>query len=234
MMTKFQITVNNIKNNFEQRQVDEMKRIIILLIILSLGLMAGCQSNPTNPNPNNNAPPVVPQPDPPAAYFPLTLGSYWEYEGHGNEYATFNRKVLFVKGNRAQTTEDNGGTVSTRVIETTENSVKILYFSGEDYEPKNLLDTNFPINSNSMILQAPIKVGTAWPGDGDNKQIVAVDAVVETPAGKFENCVQVKLTNPNSTIYQYFKKGIGMVKQEFISAESNTTVTSTLKKYEIK
>ena len=84
----------------------------------------------------------------------------------------------------------------------------------------------------SIVLQGPITVGTSWSDQGVNKSIVAVDAVVDTPAGKFENCIKVKSAGPNDTIYQYYKKGVGMVKQEFIAGD--TTVTSTLRKYQVK
>ncbi|PKM77199.1 MAG: hypothetical protein CVU90_08585 [Firmicutes bacterium HGW-Firmicutes-15] len=214
-----------------------MKRIsIIMLFILGLNLIGGCQTA-TNNQSNNPTDTNQPAPNPvvvnlPADYYPLTVGSSWEYEGAGNEFASFTRKVLFSKGNMTQTTEDNGGTVATRIIETTDNAVKIVFFAGEDYQPKNLLDTNFTTNDNDIILQAPLKVSTSWAGKDANKSIIAIDALVDTPAGKFDNCIKVKFAGQNDTIYQYFKKGVGMVKQEFISG--NTTVTSTLKRYEVK
>ncbi len=219
-----------------------MKRIsLILILVLGLGLLSGCQAannqvnnlpgNQTNNQGNNQI--VIPPEEMPKDYFPLTVGSYWEYEGSGNEYATFTRKVLFSKDNLAQTTEDNGGTVATRIIETTDTMVKVIYMAGEDYQPKNLLETNFTRNTNDIILQAPLKVGTAWAGNNTNKQIIAVDATVETPAGKFENCIKVKYPGQNDNLYQYFKKGVGMVKQEFITT-NNEIISSTLKKYEIK
>jgi hypothetical protein len=196
--------------------------IIILLIILGLVLMGGCQSDKPNPDTSEL----------PSEYFPLTAGSYWEYEGEGNEFASFTRKVLFTKENLAQTTEDNGGTVMTRIYETNDNKVTNVYLAGEDYNPENLLEKGYTPNENNIMLQAPLKAGTAWDSNGVNKSIVAVDAVVETPAGKFDNCIKVEIPSSNDTMYQYFKKGVGMVKQEFIAGDM--TVTSTLKKYEIK
>jgi len=222
-----------------------MKKIsVILLLILALGLLGGCQAanNQTNNPPANNIPgnnvpgnnqSTTPPEEMPKDYYPLTVGSYWEYEGAGNEYASFTRKVLFAKGNLAQTSEDNGGTVATRIIETTDSYVKVVYMQGEDYQPQNLLETGYTANANDILLQAPVKVGTTWAGNNTNNQIIAIDAIVDTPAGKFENCVKVKLSGLNDTIYQYYKKGVGMVKQEFITT-NNETISSTLKKYEIK
>lgn len=222
-----------------------MRKInLILLLVLALVVLGGCQgiSNQTKNPPANNVPGnnipgnnqiTTPPQEMPKDYYPLTVGSYWEYQGAGNEYASFTRKVLFAKGNLAQTSEDNGGTVATRIIETTDSYVKVVYMKGEDYQAKNLFDTGYTANANDILLQAPVKAGTTWAGTNTNKQIIAVDATVDTPAGKFENCVKVKLPGQNDTIYQYYKKGVGMVKQEFITT-NNETITSTLKKYEIK
>ena len=220
------------------------KTNVILLVILALVVLGGCQAanNQTNNSPANNVPgnnvpgnsqTTTPPEEMPKNYYPLTVGSYWEYEGAGNEYASFNRKVLFAKGNLAQTSEDNGGTVATRVIETTNSYVKVVYMQGEDYQPQNRLESGYTANANDILLQAPVKAGTTWAGTNTNKQIIATDAAVDTPAGKFDNCIKVKLPGQNDTIYQYYKKGVGMVKQEFITT-NNETITSTLKKYEIK
>lgn len=206
----------------------------ILLLIFGLALLGGCKTTTNNietPPPANNNP-VITQADSPTDYYPVTVGSSWEYEGSGNEYATFTRKVLFTKGNLAQTSEDNGGTVATRIIDSNASAVKIVYFEGESYNPSNLLETNFTANANSVLLMAPIQVGTTWTEDTNTKTIMAIDAVVDTPAGQFDNCVKVKIANPNDTSYEYYKKGVGMVKREFISGD--TTVTSTLQNYKIK
>lgn len=50
----------------------------------------------------------------PADYFPIALGSVWKFEGHGDEFAQFERRVTHKSGNRAQL-EDASGTVSAGV-----------------------------------------------------------------------------------------------------------------------
>lgn len=148
------------------------------------------------------------------------------------EYASFKRQVLFTRDNLAQISEDNGGTVIARIFQVNNDSIKSIYFKGESYNPVNLLTSNFVSNDDSRILVTPIKVRTTWTDNNSKKEIIAVNAIVETPAGKFEGCLKIKITNQNDIIYQYYKQGIGMVKQEFISGD--TKITSTLKKYEIK
>ena len=163
------------------------------------------------------------------AYFPLSIGSTWQYLGDGNEYASFTRKVLFKEGDRTQTMEDNGGTVSANIYRVTDGEVRLVYSKGEEYDKVNLLDSKD--NRNSIILKAPLKVGTKWKNAEDEREIVAINASVDTPAGRFEDCIKVSIKSQNSTMYEYFKAGAGMVKREFIS--EGLTVTSTLEKYEI-
>lgn len=221
------------------------KLSVLVLLIFTLVWLGGCQSanNNTNKPPMNNPPandlpgnqpPSPPMAPLPADYYPLTVGSFWEYEGSGNEYASFSRKVLFAKGGLAQTSEDNGGTVATRVVDSTASYVKVVFMQGEDYQPQNLLEKGFTANSDDILLQAPIQVGTSWSSPNNTvKQIVDVNFTVTTPAGRFDNCVQVKQPGQDFTIYQYYQKGVGMVKQEFITAD-NEIISSTLKRYEIK
>lgn len=206
--------------------------LVVLLIILQLGCQGRTNNQNANPPNNNQTGTNVVVDTPPGQYYPLKVGSTWEYEGAGNEFASFTRKVVFAQGNLAQISEDNGGTVITRIIQTNENAVTVVYFSGEDYQPQNKLVGGFTSNENDILLQAPVKVGTTWASKNANKSVVSITESVDTPAGKFDNCIKVKFTGQNDTIYQYYKSGVGLVKQEFISG--NTTITSTLKKYDIK
>lgn len=60
--------------------------------------------------------------------------------------------------------------------------------------------------------------------------IVDTNATVNTPAGEFKNCLKVKLTYPESTIYEYYQAGVGLVKREFLS--EGFEVTSTLESWQ--
>ncbi|UWG96505.1 GerMN domain-containing protein [Dehalobacter sp. DCM] len=166
----------------------------------------------------------------PGDYFPLNQGSSWQYLGDGNEYASFSREVLYVQGNKSQIKEDNGGTVSTSVYQITDTAVTQIYFAGEDYIAGNIL--NQPGNRNITVIKAPIQAGTEWTAGNATREIVDVKATVNTPAGNFDNCVQVKITENQSTSYEYYKKGIGLVKREFISG--NDKISSILASYSLK
>ncbi|HWR60275.1 MAG TPA: hypothetical protein VN580_01605, partial [Clostridia bacterium] len=161
-------------------------------------------------------------------FFPVSVGSTWKYLGEGNEYATFERKALFREGDKAQFSEDNGGTVSASVFKVADKEIVRTFFRGEEYNQENLM--NEKANDNTIILKEPLKAGTKWKNQKDDREIAATDAVVETPAGKFTGCIKVSIRTENSTMYEYYKAGVGMVKREFVS--EGMTVTSILEKYE--
>lgn len=120
-----------------------LSKLMITAVIISGILLGGCaQTIKTKPKEENQKVRETPKKQSqqvpsktvsplPSDYFPLTAGMSWEYQGEGNEYASFKRKVLFVKGNLAQIQEDNGGTVSASVFKTTNDSVNRVFFTSE-------------------------------------------------------------------------------------------------------
>jgi len=228
-----------------------MKKIIqlsLFVFLLSFSLLlVGCnksvqpplpESKPT-PSPTTTpakTPVITPTPEPAkeavpavklADFFPVVAGSTWEYQGDGNEYASFSRKIVFTSGNLAQIREDNGGTVTASVYKISPNSVTRIYNLAEAYGQTNYLKS--PPNENLVILKTPLQVGTKWTEPNGTREIVDLKATVTTPAGSFTQCLKVKITDKNSTVYEYFKSGVGMVKREFISGD--TTISSSLKKH---
>lgn len=193
----------------------------ILFILLGM-LAAGCAKEE----------PVIPNPDEELgakAYFPATVGDIWEYEGQGNEYASFYREVVYGEGDLAQFSEDNGGTVTATVYSITEDVITQVFFKGEEYE-----DTNFLAeepNADMVILKAPLSEGTQWNTENGSRKIVDLDATVDTPAGQFLSCIQVEVEEGDSTLYEYFAPEVGMVKREFIMGEEK--VTSSLSDFSI-
>ena len=222
-----------------------MKRLCVTLVaimlVLTLFFISGCflsRRTPTPPPENQQEqekeeePKEEQQPEEISLkeYFPLTEGTKWQYLGEGNEFASFTSEVLFVKEDRAQVMENNGGTVSASVFKVTDDEIVRIFFKGEEYDKTNFLDEE--PNDNLVILKKPLKVGTKRETTHGTREIVETDAIVDTPAGKFEDCIKVRILLDTSTSFEYFKQGIGMVKREFIYED--TIVTSTLEKYEIK
>ena len=226
-----------------------MKKVIrlslLVFLVSSIFLLVGCNKSAQPPLPESKqsetttpekTPVKTPEPEPakevvPAVklgdFFPVVAGSTWEYQGEGNEYASFSRNILFTSGNLAQIREDNGGTVSAAVFKISPDAVTRIFFLGEAYGQTNYLHS--PSNENIVILKTPLQVGTKWTEPNGNREIVDLNATVTTPAGSFTQCLKVKISNENSTLYEYFKNGVGMVKREFISGD--TKISSSLKKH---
>lgn len=223
-----------------------MKKVLSLVLLVFLIFIsifpAGC-TQPKKPNAqkpkteeSKNQKPKTQEPKAqvppkqkisPGDFFPLSVGSTWDYEGEGNEYASFTREVLFASGDRAQIREDNGGTASAAVFKTSPDAVTRIFFMGEAYGKDNFLNTE--PKENIIILKNPLQVGTKWEEPNGTREIVDMSAKVDTPAGSFDECIKVKISSKDSTLYEFYKKDIGMVKREFKSGD--TVVTSSLRKY---
>jgi predicted small lipoprotein YifL len=73
----------------------------------------------------------------------------------------------------------------------------------------NVLE-NFTITEKHKWLNLPISVGDGWL-DGDAKyDILAVDKTVETPAGTFNDVIEVQMTKGN-VVKLYYAKGVGLI-----------------------
>ena len=235
----------SIKTKGELAVKNVIRLSLLVFLLSSTFLLLGCTKTVQPPLPENKqsvtttpeqTPVKTPAPEPvkevistvkPGDFFPVVMGSSWDYQGEGNEYASFTRKVLFTSENLAQIREDNGGTVSAAVYKISPESVSRVFFLGEAYGQTNYLKS--PSNENIVILKTPLQVGTKWTGPNGTREIADLNAAVTTPAGSFTQCLKVKITDKNSTVYEYFKKGVGMVKREFITGD--TKIFSSLKKH---
>lgn len=191
----------------------------------------GCTTGQDNP-PGNDITPTNTGTEKVGDYFPITPGSRWVYLGEGNEYASYTQEAMYTEDNMAQFVSDNGGTVMTSIFEIHDDYVKRVYQEGETYNPDNYLKAGFTPNDDTILLQAPIKIGASWTNSGSTREIVSVNSNVDTPAGSFDNCIKVKVSFENSTTYEYYHKNTGMIKSEFHS--DGAVVTSTLEEFEIK
>lgn len=202
------------------RQKRTISTFIFLFLIM---VMMGCGK--TNSTTNTDKKML-------ANYFPMQAGSYWEYEGEGNEYASYKRVVIFTKDNLYQTSFDNGGTVATEIFSVTPEAVNRSYFAGENYNPSNLLEKGFEKTENKYLI-TPLAVGTKWQDGDTSKEITALDASVDTPAGKFENCIKVQYSSQaDAKTFRYYKEGVGLVMEEYIAQDYK--IFSRLKKYGTK
>lgn len=166
-------------------------------------------------------------------FYPLKVGNIWEYEGDGMNYSTFVQKVVFRKGNRYQINIDNGSTVMANILVENKDNIINTYKSGEISNNVELLDKGR--NVNIILLQLPIEKGNFWISEENHYEIIDTAADITVPAGRFEDCIAVRMTfkdNTSNMIY-YYKEGIGLVQSEF-RTEAGDLITSKLKKYEFK
>lgn len=211
-----------------------MKKLLIILSILVI-MLAACNNNRVTPDKGTPGPTAVttpspsPEPDKAADYFPLTENIHMQYKGTGNEYAQYETWVDYIKDDKIQIRESNGGTVSVNVYRLEDGALRKVYTQAEVYY---LHDFTNLVNTDEIIIKEPIQVGTSWTlTDGTVRNITAIDKEVETPSGKY-TALEVTTTWADSITKDYFVKGIGLIKNEFVSTDSTMTVTSELEKTE--
>lgn len=205
----------------------KMPPIVFLIVMMLITFLTGCSVIDMKPAPSDNE-----EEKSIAAYLPLSVGNYWSYEGIGNEYATYTEKVTHQKDKKYQVIVDNGGTVTANRYEVTDSSIVNTLRQPEFYEDKNILDS--PVNYHAVLLQSPLTLGNTWESEGNTCEIVDTMATVDVPAGTFENCLAIKITfvDSGNISYYYYKKGVGMVKTEYVMP-GNDSIISQLKEYSL-
>jgi hypothetical protein len=202
---------------------------IILIILVLISFTACSQDQDVKPSPPTTSPtPIEPEEDeePIAepinevevkdveAYFPLQVGNRWEYEGEGNEFASYTQEVVFSEGNRYQLTTDNGGTVMANIFEVRDDSIVNVYKMGESYDHKNLLKEQN--NIEAVMLKEPIKMGNKWISEENTYEIIDTNASITVPLGSFDKCIVVKLTFKDGSVeLLHYKAGVGLLQSEF-------------------
>lgn len=203
--------------------VNRFIMMMLTVLLLSAMMLAGsaCKAN-------------KPETKQAKEYFPSTMGSYWKYQGTGNEFASFRSEVVFGKANRVQLKENNGGTMIDSVYEISDTQVSRINYLPESYEKKNYLER--PANQRIVLLKLPLEPGQSWENANDKREIVSVNANVDSPAGKFDHCIKIKISpqsmSSTAITYEYYRQGVGLVKRQFTSG--NDTVSSVLEEYQIK
>ena len=92
-------------------------------------------------------------------YYPMKENTRYVYEGTGNEYASYNVMIDYVKEGKVQQRIDNGGTMMVNIIELTNGKLIRTYSRGEAYYRENLLESES--GEEEILLMEPLKEGTA-------------------------------------------------------------------------
>lgn len=201
----------------------------IITLVLVVILLSGCHPFQTpSPEPTRSPSPVA-EHSKVNQYLPLKVGNSWNYEGIGNEYASYSQKVTHQQDNHCQVIV-NSGTSTVIRYQITEDSILQTYRDHEFYEDKSILD--LPSNIEIIVLKQPLKVGATWQSDDNLCEIVSVNDTVQVPAGSFKDCLAVKTTYKDSGNYSidYYAKEVGLVKSEYVM-DNNEKVISQLSDY---
>lgn len=162
-------------------------------------------------------------------YYPLNNNAKYDYEGTGNEYASYEVFVEYTSANKIQQRVDNGGTVMARVLELKDGKLTRLLSKGETYYRENLLDRKD--GAEEIILMEPLQKGTTWTlADGRVRSITSISTQVTTPLGTYD-AIEVVTEGPNGNVTDYYAKNIGLVKSIF--ASEGVEVVSSLKSMEV-
>ena len=211
---------------------NKKKLAIFIIFLIAIVVTISCIPSPKIPQTETPPAPEMPKEEDISLYYPLGEGYEWEYEGVGNEYASYTKKVTHSNNNRFQAMIDNGGTRSANIYEITDDSVVNTYMEGEVYDDKNVLDKEN--NLNVILIKLPIEVGNKWESEENSYEIVDINALVTVPAGTFDNCISVKEVYKDQTaeMFYYYKKDIGLVKSEF-KTNDGFVISSSLKSYKL-
>jgi hypothetical protein len=201
------------KDIAEERSNGNLKKVLTLLLIASLFVLPGCYKRPASPPPQEKAINDV------RIYFPAEQSLTWIYEGSGNEYAAFTRKVIYKEDRRVQLAQDNGGTRLGMVLQVLPEAVSVNYVREEFYTDTKLFSE--AANRSEILLKAPLKAGAVWETGRERREVISIDETVQVPAGTYSNVVKVKVTsltaNTASENVEYYAPNVGLVLQQFIT-----------------
>jgi PBP1b-binding outer membrane lipoprotein LpoB len=185
-----------------------MKKSIILIMLL-MALLAGCTTGVKTPNKDTTSVEPLKAKD----FFSFEKDVFMDFKGTGNEYAEYKTYVDYVKDDIVQIRNMNPGTVSVFVYQYKDGKLIKTYSRGETYY---LYDYTNLKDKEEVIIEEPIKEGTSWSvGESSTRSITGINKEIDTPSGKY-NALEITTENNDSIIKDYYVKGIGKVKSEFV------------------
>ncbi len=162
----------------------------------------------------------------PRDYFPLAVGNEWTYRDVSPSLPA----------------DRQGTTRTVRILEHTRDG---YYRDNERGELR--ADPDCVHDRSRRLLCAPLEPGKTWASvvsvsSTERYEIAAVGEVVQTPAGRFENCVRVRAHNRASATTDHvlemtYAPGVGPVRlQTFVIVEGKVTpqVSAVLERYRVQ
>jgi hypothetical protein len=178
-----------------------------------------------------------------AVYYPLQPGKVYSYEVRmeaGNSFKKDNTTINIT--NNIIPSVEIKGFKSFPIVSQKPNGKIVNYFAvnnegvfriakKSDNDPAIVIFDNL-----DFIIKNPVQVGNAWTGkDHSRLQIVSVSESVTVPAGRFDNCVKIKVERVATSVDPFSRKGdiadnteyltlapdVGLVKHEAIQKMAN-------------
>lgn len=214
-----------------------MKKYYLFLFIALLSLAACGEKNMDTPNvdtPNEVVPdqPDVDEENEPVeetmdmADFFMPDGSVVEFEGEGNEFASYTQKTEWIDDQYVNIYEDNGGTTVLYTFRVAEDQVDVIRREGEMYNEDQStakeLDELTPLY---IYLKLPLEKSARF----DDWEVVDVDGTLDTPYDTFKDVITIEKDEGDLLTRLYFAKGYGEIKREIVMEDATMTVTSTIK-----
>jgi hypothetical protein len=190
-----------------------LKKILPIVLIAYVLALTGSYSRPVDPPTQEKSITDV------RSYFPAEQNLTWIYEGSGNEYAAFTRKVIYREDSRVQIAQDNGGTRLGMVLQVLSEAVSVNYVREDFYTDTKLF--NEAANRSEVLLKAPLKAGAVWEAGRERREVISIEESVQVPAGNYSNVVKLKVTsleaNTASENFEYYAPNVGLVLRQFIT-----------------
>lgn len=136
----------------------------------------------------------------------------YNYEGSGNEFASFTWTPQFNQENYYQLAKDNSGTTVVDIYEYNNDEIVHVFSRPETYFRDNFMaiGTTEKYKVNEVILKQPIAVGTNWTTDDAFYEITSVDKEISVPAGDYTT-IEVTIDYEDFIIKKYYAENVGLI-----------------------
>ena len=209
-----------------------MKKYYLFLFIAMLSLAACGENNidtpnevaPDQPNVDGKTEPAEETMD--LADFFMPDGSIVEFEGEGNEFASYTQKTEWIDDQYVNVYEDNGGTTVLYTFRVTDDQVDVIRREGEMYkEDQATAEELDKLTTLYIYLKLPLEKGAKF----DDWEVVEVDGTLDTPYDTFKDVITIEKDEDDILTRLYFAKDYGEIKREVVMEDESMTVTSTIK-----
>lgn len=128
-----------------------MIRLVVFTLIVSMSslIFAGCNGEDDGDKPPEQTAMTIQD------IFPLDENVMYEFEGNGNEFATFTVFNEYIDEGMVQQRVDNGGTVMARVFKVSNGKVTRTLSKAETYYREDMMDQTE--DSQEVLLMEPIE-----------------------------------------------------------------------------